>query len=240
MLTHSDRVSRSEPAPPMRPSASRPLRGRVSSGHVVMVVAGLLGLLLSLSVLRRADTTVPVMSVAHDLAPGARVEPGLFRVTRVHVDPGPLANLVTPATLAGLRGDIVRAPLRAGDLLERSDVVAASTGRATRSVSFPVDASLAVDGDVAAGDRIDVLASATDGSASGYVLVGADVVAVHSSSSGPLRAGDGQITITVAVDSAGTERLAAALHGTDLLVVRSTGAAAVASAHWFTSGGTDG
>ena len=51
-------------------------------------------------------------------------------------------------------GSIALSSLHAGDLLERSGVGPASTGRATRSVSFPVDAALAVGGEVAAGDRI--------------------------------------------------------------------------------------
>src|SRR5205823_5108936 len=79
---------------------------------------------------------------------------------------------------------------------------------------------------LAAGDRIDVLASSDDGARAGYVLAEADVVAVHASTSGPLRAGDGQITITVAVDAVGAQRLASALHGDHLLVVRATGAPA--------------
>lgn len=239
MVTHSLRTSEAGLEASARTSVrERTLRSRVSSGHVVMVVAGLLGLLLSLSVLRRADTTVPVMVVDHDLASGAQVQSSLFHVARIHADRVLLANLVAPDALAGLRGRIVRVPLRAGDLLERSALGAATTRDAQRSVSFPVDSSLAVAGDLAAGDRIDVLASATDGTRSGYVLTGADVVAVQSKSSGPLRSGDGQITITVAVDAAGAERLAAALHGSDLLVVRSTGAAAVSAVHWFA--GDDG
>ena len=38
----------------------RALTSRVSTGHVVMVVAGLLGALLTLSALRAADDTRPV------------------------------------------------------------------------------------------------------------------------------------------------------------------------------------
>ena len=201
-----------------------------------MVVAGLLGLLLSLSVLRRADTTVPVMAVMHDVAPGTRLRPDMFRATRVHADDRALANLVSPAMLDGLRGSVVVASLRAGDLLERSAVGSSTTRRAARAVSFPVDSSLAVGGDVSAGDRVDVLASSTDGSASGYVLVAVEVVAVHSSGSGPLRGGDGQLSITVAVDANGTQRLAAALHAADLLVVRSTGASPVAPVQWYRGG----
>jgi len=107
-------------------------------------------------------------------------------------------------------------------------------------VSFPVDSALAVGGQLSAGDRIDVLASANDGSGSGYVLVGVDVVSVHATGTGPLRGSDGRLSLTVAVDAAGAQRLAAALHVADLLVVRSTGAAPVTSVPWFASGGRDG
>jgi Flp pilus assembly protein CpaB len=203
-----------------------------------MVVAGLLGLLLSLSVLRRADDTVPVVMVTRTVVPGTRLRPDMVATTRVHVDDRSLANLVAADDRDGIIGSIVLASLRAGDLLERSGIGPATTGRASRAVSFPVDASLAVGGEVVAGDRIDVLAAAHDGSTTGYVLVATDVVAVHAIGSGPLRGSDGQVSITVAVDAAGAQRLVAALHAADLLVVRSTGAAAVAPVPWFDAGGT--
>ena len=221
-------------------SPRRALRSRVSSGHVLMVVAGLLGLLLSLSVLRRADDTVAVVVAARDLAPGTRLRPDMVRTARIHAEARVLGNLVPADGLDALDGSIVLASLRVGDLLARSGLGPASTRGAARAVSFPVDSALAVGGQLSAGDRVDVLASANDGSGSGYVLVGADVVAVHASGTGPLRASDGHLSITVAVDSAGAQRLAASLHVADLLVVRSTGAAPVTSVAWFRAGGRDG
>src|SRR6266550_3325132 len=206
-------------------SPRRALRSRVSSGHVLMVVAGLLGLLLSLSVLRRADDTVAVVVAARDLASGTRLRPEMVRTARIHAEARVLGNLVPADGLDALDGSIVLASLRVGDLLARSGLGPASTRGAARAVSFPVDSALAVGGQLSAGDRVDVLASANDCSGSGYVLVGADVVAVHASGTGPLRASDGHLSITVAVDSAGAQRLAASLHVADLLVVRSTGAA---------------
>lgn len=241
MIRHSDHGSddlvgvRAVRNPPRRA-----LRSRVSSGHVVMVVAGLLGLLLSLSVLRRADQTVAVVVVARDLAPGTRLRPDMVRVTRIHAENRLLTNLVLADGLDELGGSVVLASLRSGDLLAYSGLGPASTKRAARAVSFPIDSALAVGGQLSADDRVDVLAAANDGSSSGYVLVGADVVAVHATGTGPLRGGDGQLSITVAVDADGAQRLAAALHGADLLVVRSTGAAPVTSVPWFAAGGADG
>jgi len=205
-----------------------------------MVVAGLLGLLLSLSVLRKADNTVAVVVVARDLAPGTRLLPDMVRTTRIHSDERLLANLVPAEAFDSLKGSVVLASLRTGDLLARSGLGPASTRRAARAVSFPVDAAFAVGGQLSAGDHVDVLASANDGSGSGYVLVGVDVVSVHATGTGPLRGSDGRLSLTVAVDAAGAQRLAAALHVADLLVVRSTGAAPVTSVPWFASGGRDG
>ena len=221
-------------------STRRPLRSRVSSGHIVMVVAGLLGLLLSLSVLRRADDTVAVVMIARDLAPGTRLKPDMVRLTEIHADDRLLANLVPADGLDELQGSVVLASLRAGDLLARSGLGPASTHRASRAVSFPIDSSFAVGGQLSAGAHVDVLASAPDGSGAGYVLGGADGIAGHATGTGPLRGSDGQLSITVAVDAAGAQRLASALHGADLLVVRATGAAPVTSVPWFAAGGQDG
>jgi Flp pilus assembly protein CpaB len=177
---------------------------------------------------------VPVFMVTRDIVPGTRLRADMVGTTRIHADDRLLANLVPAGARDPLLGSIVLASLRSGDLLERSGLGSATTKSAARAVSFPVDSALAVAGDVSAGDRIDVLASAHDGSASGYVLLAANVVAVHAvGGSGPLRGSDGQISITVTVDAAGAQRLAGALHAADLLVVRSTGAAPVSSVQWF-------
>ncbi len=221
-------------------SGIRPLRSRVSSGHVVMVVAGLLGLLLSLSLLRRADDTVAVAVASRDLAAGTRLHADMLRTTRIHASGALLSRLIPDAHLGDVDGAILLAPIRRGDIVSRSSLAPASSGRATRAVSFPVDAALAVGGDIATGDHIDVLAAARTGNASGYVLVDAAVVGVHAATSGPLRAANDQLSITVTVDAVGAQRLVRALHAADLLVVRATGAPHVATVEWFDSGGSNG
>ena len=72
----------------------RSLRGRLSVGHVVMIVAGLLGALLTLAVLRRADDTTPVAVAAREIPAGAEVTSGDFDLTEVKVDDDVASTLI--------------------------------------------------------------------------------------------------------------------------------------------------
>src|SRR4051794_24265872 len=67
----------------------RAVVNRISSGHVVMMLAGALGVLLTLTALHSADHTEPVLVAARDLAPGSIIADDSVRVARVHVD-GPV------------------------------------------------------------------------------------------------------------------------------------------------------
>src|SRR4051794_2170869 len=78
-------------------------RARVSRRHLVVVLAGLVGVLLTLAVVHAADQTVPVLAVAHDVAAGERVGPDDLAVVDVHADGDVLATLVR----AGDRGAAV-------------------------------------------------------------------------------------------------------------------------------------
>src|SRR5207253_9331202 len=71
----------------------REMSSRLSTGHVVMVLAGALGVLLTLTVLRSADDTRPVLVAARDLAPGTVINDSSVHVARVHADASVLATL---------------------------------------------------------------------------------------------------------------------------------------------------
>ena len=85
----------------------RGISSRISTGHVVMVLAGALGVLLTLSVLRSADDTRPVLVAAHDLAPGTVIGDASVHVARVHADASVLATLFGAEELGALRGRVV-------------------------------------------------------------------------------------------------------------------------------------
>src|ERR1700686_868536 len=71
----------------------REMSPRLSTGHVVMVLAGALGVLLTLSVLRSADDTQPVLVAARDLAPGTVINDASVHVARMRADASVLATL---------------------------------------------------------------------------------------------------------------------------------------------------
>ncbi len=80
------RSRRTESVPRPATSLPRSLMSRFSTGHLVMIVAGLLGLLLTVAVLRHADERQPVAVAARDLAPGTALTESSVRYERVRMD----------------------------------------------------------------------------------------------------------------------------------------------------------
>src|SRR6476619_1734077 len=93
--------------PALHRRTTRALRTRVSSGHVVMLLAGALGVLLTLSVLRAADHSQPVIAASHELAPGTVLGGGDVRVARVRVSGDTIATLFRGSDVASVRGQVV-------------------------------------------------------------------------------------------------------------------------------------
>jgi Flp pilus assembly protein CpaB len=212
-----------------------PIVGRLSAGHVLMLVAGLIGAAATFSVLRAADDTVAVVVARNDLRSGARLTESDLGSGRVAADAALLGHFVRAADHSELIGQVLIVPARAGAPVLRQDVraVAASDGR--RAVSFAVPVERGVGGALDAGDRIDVIAVDRDGNV-GYALVDAEVLDRAQADTGaPIRGGSGDLTLTVAVDAIGARRLAAAIHAGDVTVVRSTGADALGEVTWFTT-----
>ena len=205
-------------------SPRRPFSSRLSAGHVVMVVAGLLGFLLTLALLDAADESVPVAVAASDIDAGERVHVASFAVVDVRAGGAVLDTLVLGDDIDAIEGRVAGRHLERGELVSRSALAPAGGGSVPRSMSFPIAAARAVDGELTAGDRVDVVA-ASEGAAH-YVLAGVEVLAVGGGGgSGALQAGDDALTVTMAVRPSDAVRLAAALDGAEVTLVRSTGAA---------------
>src|SRR3954452_23330871 len=177
----------------------RELSSRVSTGHVVMLIAGALGILLTLTIVRSADDSRPVLVAAHDLAPGTVLSDSSVHVERVHVGTSVLATLFGADQLEALRGRVVTATVKEGELVARGAVSALDAHASSRVMSFSIARSRAVAGRLSTGDRVDVLAVDHDSGRSGYVLTDAEVVAVEGRSGGALSGASDDVTMTLVV-----------------------------------------
>jgi Flp pilus assembly protein CpaB len=189
-----------------------------------MVLAGALGVLLTLTVLRSADDTRRVLVAAHDLAPGTVLDEASFRVARVHADAGILGTLYASDQIGLLRGHVVTNVVNEGELVARAAVAERDGKSSARTMSFPIPRSRAVAGKLETGDRVDVLAVDHDSGRAGYVVTDAEVVSAESRSSGALSGVSDDITVTLVVDPTTAPALAAAVDGGTVMLVRSTGA----------------
>jgi pilus assembly protein CpaB len=197
-----------------------------------MVLAGLLGALLTMNVVRAADRTQPVLVAATDLAPGTVIGDGAVRVAHIHADEAVLSSLVAGKELDRVRGQVASAPLHKGSLVSREAVRPAASGVATRVMSFPLARARAVGGKLTSGDRVDMLAVEHDTGRSGYVVTGVTVVGVDGRGSGPLGTSN-DVTVSVAVDPESAGRIASALEVSAVTLVRATGASPANSVQPF-------
>jgi Flp pilus assembly protein CpaB len=206
----------------------------------VMLLAGALGVLLTLSILRTADDMQPVLVAARDLTPGSVLAVSDVRVAHVKADTALVASLFGTADAASVRGQVVTGHVAEGSLLRRADVRALGDHAASRVMSFPLNRARAVAGSLASGDRVDVVAVERNSVRSGYVLVGAEVIAVDAPDGGPLARGADDVTVSLVVDADGARRLAAALEAGSVTLVRATGAAPLEQPELFTPGEPNG
>ena len=210
----------------------RALASRVSTGHVVMLLAGLLGALLTLSLLHASSDTTPMLAAARDIAPGTVIDSSVLRTAHLHADAATLATLFGSSDLDAVRGHVAIEAIPAGALITRGAVRAATAGVASRAMSFPIPRSRAVGGAIDVGDRVDVLAVQHTTGRSGYVATNVPVLAFSSREAGPLQGSD-DASITIAVDSAAAARIASALETGTITLVRATGASSLREAAPF-------
>lgn len=210
-------ADRPAPARPRRPRASR-----VSMGHAVIALAALVAVVANYAALRARDDSVRVAVLAADVAAGAPVGAEALAFADLRADQAVLATLVTPDVLADLDGRVAARALAAGDVLRRSDLVAATAPGGLRAMSVPIAPERAVGGRLRAGDRVDVI-EVRDGEAV-YLMTDAEVLDVPERVGATGLGGLQTFSVTLAVDAESALRLALALATGDLALVRSTGA----------------
>jgi Flp pilus assembly protein CpaB len=152
----------------------------------------------------------PVVVASRDLVAGEVVEAGDLRLDRADLPGATLGQVF--GELDALYGSVVLAPRRTGELVQRSDVLLPDPAEPTeghdREFSLPLERDRAVEGDLAPGETVDVLATYGTGESAYTVVVArrARVVRVSESSGG--LGSDGRVVVMLALGSA-NETLAA-------------------------------
>ncbi len=195
---------------------------RFSSGHLVMVVAGLLGMVLGIAALRREPEGARVAVAAHEIRAGEAVVVRDFRVARVQMADELLATFVSAREMRRLGGHISTATIAPGEPIMRRELRQRAAKGGLRAMSIPIDPSRAVGGRLTAGDRIDVL-FAGDREVS-IIVRDAEVIAVYAKGRGCIGETSSPFTVTIAVDSRQSQLLAAAIADGDISIARTTGA----------------
>ena len=190
----------------------------LAGGFLVAVAAG-----ATFSVASGHRPEASYVVAARAISAGERLSAGDFRTEPMRLPP-PLSGRFTFASTAALQGTVAVVPLGPGELVQAGDVVSSSAPGA-RIVSFPVDPARALNGALAFGDRVDVLATYGTGiSATTYPVVrSAKVLAMASPSGGVLGSGS-SVVVTLAVHSPSSLlALAQAVNAAQVLLVRTTG-----------------
>jgi Flp pilus assembly protein CpaB len=164
------------PAPPVGPATNGPAtngHGAVTERRVIgprrarvngrallggfLVAASCVGLFAGYTE-ARADHRLAYVVAARQITPGTTITASDLTTERMLL-PSALAEndaFRTPGILVGAEAV---APLRAGELVQASDVVAGSAGLYPQEISFSLDPSRALDGSLAPGETVAVLAT---------------------------------------------------------------------------------
>jgi Flp pilus assembly protein CpaB len=189
-----------------------------------MLVAGVSGLVITLGVLRPGAGGERVAIATRDLEAGSVLGLRDVRFESVSVPDRVVGGYVTPRELSGLRGRVLTASVFADEPVLEAHLRSRAATDGRRAMSIPVDRARAVNGNLAPGDRVDVVVA--DDDAVSIVVAGAEVLDVDDDDA--LGTRRGEVRVTLAVDARESQLLAAAIAGGDFVLTRVTGASSAA------------
>lgn len=229
MVMADDRPAAVTPAPTLAAAPGgrrrRPLRTRLASGHLLMILAGVLTFVLVANALRSRDATVAVVVATSDVASGAVVDPAATRTVALPAA-SPLRDSLVGPELLGAERWVAARRIVAGEPLARAALTRAAAPGGLRAMSVPIAPDHAAGGELDVGDRVDIISA--EGPQPAYVVRNAEVlgVAPRRGSGGLSSSSSGQFYVTIAVEADVALRLAAAIRAGKLEILRATGAEA--------------
>ena len=208
-------------------AAQRSIRGRLSGGHVAMIVAGLVGMTLTIAVLRDEQGGTEVAVATHEIRAGETIGRDDVRVERIRAGHDLLSTVVGGGAARALHGEIAVATIAAHAVIPRGAVRPRAAGAGMRAMSIPIDPARAVSGRLASGDRVDVLFTTRDRVS--IIVSDAKVLAVDERGRGGIGESTSPFTVTIAVDTQQSLLVAAAIADGNISIARTTGAGATSA-----------
>ncbi len=214
---------RPRPVAPRR----RKLRERISLGHLFMIAAGLLAFVLVVSLLQDRTRTVKVLAARNDIFPGATVTAEQVKEISIPANSPLAGSMATMASLAG--GATAAQRVKAGDPITLTALSPQTNTSGLRAMSIPIDRSRAVGGDLAPGDRVDIVS--VNGTEATYVATDLEVLRTQAASGGGALSSSSinDYYVTVSVPDQTALAVALALQTGKVSILRSTGATPVPS-----------
>lgn len=220
-------------------ATKRGLGSRLSGGHLLMIVAGLLAFVLTLVALSDRGSTVTVAVATTDLAPGTAITESVVKAVELPSSSPLASSLVRYEDVATGPEQYTSRRVPEGEPISKQAVAGKRASANQREVSIAVDPANAVGGEIAAGDIIDVIAVASGAlpdestgvgptggvTTSCRIVAGAEVLHVSGGSSSGLAGTSGGFSVTIAVPRENSELVTtAAKEGGSIHLVRATGA----------------
>lgn len=197
----------------------RGMMSRLSSGHVIMVLAGLLAALLNFTLLQQRDEVFQVVVTNRPLLPGQTVVLDDFTRAEIRASQDLLDTLVMADAVTALEGQVAVRPISVGSFVSDADFSPAAAPLEQRAMSVPVDPDKAVNGSLTTNDIVDIIL-VDDGRAT-FVALAVEVLAVPAPQEG--FASTAKYAVTISVDDETALRVASAIGTGELHLVRSTG-----------------
>jgi Flp pilus assembly protein CpaB len=193
--------------------------------HVVAIASGLVAFLLFLMWMRSGQELVTIAVAGDTIRAGTIVPAGSVEFVEVSVDAAFDGRMLSPEEATRLEDTVATREITPGEPILDSDLRPVGLPAGSRAMSVPLDPNRAAGGDLAVGDRVDLVG--TDDTGARYVAVGLAVLGVPGEQASTFGATNAY-AVTVAVDDAEALAIAAAVDNGTVHLLRSTGAPEVA------------
>lgn len=204
-----------------QPPPKRKLSSRISLLHLVAVASGVLAFMLILSWMQGQQALVEVAVASDPVRPGVAIDADMIEFITVPASTEFVDRMLSPEEVTLLDGSVATRTISPGEPILDSDLRPVASREGLRAMSIPFDVTLAVAGDIVAGDRVDIIAEREG--VTWYAASDIEVLAVPGDSTGAFGS-TADFSVTLAVDDATALALATAYAADTIHLVRSTGA----------------